>query len=911
MEIPPSELTRSAELFLTSGKLLVSDQTGLAKACDDRIRQESQRSLRSAMTLAQRFVRSARPLGGVMELTAQRALARTTHMSAKHAAAEQAYLRARLLCGRDALTKARIDRALIDVYMYLGRFSESRRRARLALVVFRKLELPAEIAMTNVNLANVMHRQDRHRDAERLYAEAADYFLSIGDELAVARCSYNRANTLVQLFDIETAELLYRSSMEIYTRHGHALDATDARYGLAWLRMLTGRMHVALIELAECERAFRQFGQPKGAALCILDLAEVYLNLRLFSDAAEAAQSAEKEFVKLGHRYESSKAAFFRARAAFMLGELQTCRLALSRAEQGFTKDQNQGFLGAVHLLKSELAADEKTQGRELRTAQRFFRRAQLTLWEAVCDLYSTSDRALSRGAFNRLARNHAVHQVPYLFAWWQTLVGDAEQSRGRIETARQHWKLAADRLDAIRAELPPVELRSKFGSQEITPHVRLVRTLLGENLREAAVWSERYKTAGVWTPVKPGFPSDSQRERAEESLADLAERVAAVSRRLGGLSGERASYGMEAHKSISALQRRARLELAEVEKGVSSQLDPVEQILNEIDSASHRLPVVQFHVSGDDLVCFVHEKGETRLHRYEDGRWLVEKLMRQWRFLLESEILSMSHLTAGSIDSERRFFRRAAEFLWAPLEMSRNHRQVLIVPEGDLANFPWQALEVAGDPLLMRHHFVVTPSLRHCNHAVMRRTDSHQIFLFGGESSDLPEVQRELRSLERVAGKEVSAFLPARRGDWPSSGEARLWHFAGHAHMRAENPFYSYLALSDGPLFAADLRLKNVTVGLVTLAACRSGQQVAVPGEESDGLVRSMLEMGARNVLAGYWPVSDRSTASWMGTFYEGYFGGKSISASFRSASVRVREEFPSAYHWAAFAVHGADEPV
>ena len=398
---------------------------------------------------------------------------------------------------------------------------------------------------------------------------------------------------------------------------------------------------------------------------------------------------------------------------------------------------------------------------------------------------------------------------------------------------------------------------------------------------------------------------------RAEESLADLAERVAAVSRRLGGLSGERATYGIEAHKSISALQRRARLKLAEVEKDEGSRSDPVERILAEIDAASHRLPVIQFHLSEDDLLCFIHERGHTRLHRYEDGRWLVDKLMRQWRFLMETEILSMSHLTAGAIDVERRFFRRAAEFLWAPLEISRSQRQVLVVPEGDLANFPWQALEVNGEPLLEHHNFVITPSLRHCNHAVERQTDSHRVFLFQGESPDLPEVQRELRTLERVAGNEVSAFLPASRRDWPSTGEAKLWHFSGHAYMRAENPFYSYLALSDGPLFAADLRLKSVTVGLVTLAACRSGQQVAVPGEESDGLVRSMLEMGARNVLAGYWPVSDKSTALWMGTFYEGYFGSKSLSEAFRLASVRVREEFPSAYHWAAFAVHGADEPV
>ena len=59
--------------------------------------------------------------------------------------------------------------------------------------------------------------------------------------------------------------------------------------------------------------------------------------------------------------------------------------------------------------------------------------------------------------------------------------------------------------------------------------------------------------------------------------------------------------------------------------------------------------------------------------------------------------------------------------------------------------------------------------------------------------------------------------------------------------------------------------------------------------------------------VLAGLWAVSDETASLWMHEFYRNYFEGRSIGESYRSAAMTVREQFPSAYHWAAFAVYGA----
>ena len=65
-------------------------------------------------------------------------------------------------------------------------------------------------------------------------------------------------------------------------------------------------------------------------------------------------------------------------------------------------------------------------------------------------------------------------------------------------------------------------------------------------------------------------------------------------------------------------------------------------------------------------------------------------------------------------------------------------------------------------------------------------------------------------------------------------------------------------------------------------------------------------MEMGARSVLAGLWPVADASTACWMTRFYGAWLEGTSLPDAVRAAQAETRSQWPSPYHWAAFALFG-----
>lgn len=906
MEEVSSRVNQAAEQFLATGKVNGIEPGVLAQVCSVIIRNQSETSLSKALKAARKFERFSRKHDQKTQYQALRSLARVSHLISNYVEAEKAYLKARALANGNRSECASIDRALVDLYMYRGNLPESRRRAKMAITAYKALKAPGEAAKTRVNFANVLHRQDKHREAEKLYREAAEYFEKRKDELAVARCYYNRANALVQLFELDRAEKLYFESNEIYARNGHSIDANDAMYGLAWLLMLKGDYHVALLNLTECEKVFQEAGHTRMAALCELDRAEVFLNLNLFSDALESARRAESVFDKLKVRYESSKSAFYRAKAAHAM-ELKTeAARAFNKALRGFKQEKNDGFYAAALLLNSQMASNAKKRENSINSAKKKFSSSQLPLWEAICHIHLGSDSKLRKEALERLRRNGAVRQVPHLFAQWQTLEGDRAENDGQTQQAKKHWQMAADCLDRVRAQLPPVELRTNFGASDLSPHRRLILAECQNRPLSAAVWSERYKTAGVWSPVID-LDRNIERAKVEQSLVDLARRVSSYSHQIRGIAGERGNLGIQSRSTFGDLQRRVQQELASIEKHQSKNVESQDKIWQLFEDVSKEHPLVQFHIGNNDILAFVHRQKETILRRFPDGRQKLAKLLRQWRFILEEELLQKHLGHKSSVETENRLFDEIGDWLWRPLEISDQDKRILVLPEGELANIPWQALRISGRPLAENHSFVIAPSLRHYIHAREINVNSSEVKVFVGESDDLPQVSRELDNLSKLSHKNVKIMNPAKRNDWSPDDTAELWHYSGHAYLRSDNPFYSYLTLADGPLFAADFRLKNSKVELVTLAACRSGEQVALSGEEATGLVRSLLEMGARNVIAGHWPVSDESTAMWMNEFYSGYFNNESLSDAAANASSKVKEKYPSAYHWAAFSVFGA----
>jgi tetratricopeptide (TPR) repeat protein len=909
MALSDSELKQAVEGFLATGTTtegLTLEELGAA--CDRRVRAETQVSARDAVELGRAFVRYSAPHGGALRLIALRAHGWAALVAGLYREAEKAYLQARDLAEADRSTRARIDRVLIDVYMYLGNMTEARRRAQLALAAFRRAGAHTDVAKTQVNLANVLHRQDRHREAGHLYRKASAHFAKSGDDLAKALCEYNDANTRVQLFDFKRATSLYTRARSTFEKHGQHLHATGCLYGLAWLHMLEGSFHTALTELSECESEYRRGNHERELVTCLLDRAEVYLGLNLYLDARTTAEEAINRAEHLGIGYEAAKGWFFAGKASLGLGQRRLGRAALGKASKAFQSAGNSAFAASAELTLAQIESSRARRLSRIRELRPKFRKAQLPLWEAICDLEILTEWPENTPAIRRVARNEAVRSVPHLLARQLTLQGDRLARRRSLPAAVRYWTKAAQVLDAVRSALPPVEMRSAFFAPRSAPHQRLVEAECDRNPLKAALWSESLKTAGVLAPLEESFQQHPARDRIRSSLADLAQQVIAASGAISGGEGNRSFASARLTQRFERTQKRVRDELAGFVQGTTRASEGIDRLSRSFREASFGQAILQFHVSRGDIFAFVHSRGTVRSHRFVDGVRVVHDLTGRWRFQVEFAPASGRRTSPRRLADEVSILSKLGSWLLPPLEIPQDEQRLLILPEGEMTSVPWASLRHGRRSLCEQFQIILAPSLRHHLYAEKQTTSAQTVKVFVGSTKGIPLVRSEVDAVtSRFAAQSPNVYDPCRRADWPSDSEDRLWHFAGHADLRADNPFYSSLLLADGPMFAAEFRLRRNRVDLVTLSACRTGQQTSLPGEEASGLVRALLEMGARNILASQWAVSDRPTALWMDHFYSYYLGGAPAARAIQLATQEIKENFPSAYHWGAFALHGA----
>jgi len=96
-----------------------------------------------------------------------------------------------------------------------------------------------------------------------------------------------------------------------------------------------------------------------------------------------------------------------------------------------------------------------------------------------------------------------------------------------------------------------------------------------------------------------------------------------------------------------------------------------------------------------------------------------------------------------------------------------------------------------------------------------------------------------------------------------------RVVHVAAHGVHRGENPMFSSLSMTGGPLFAYELDQRVEAPEHVVLSACDAGRSTVRAGEESLGLTSVLLQLGTASVVAGVARVHDDAAAEIMQSYH------------------------------------------
>jgi len=225
--------------------------------------------------------------------------------------------------------------------------------AERARKIFSEAKDDIRLARLDINVGNIFHRQDRFREALDCYEQACSQLIPAKDAEGIIAALHNIAMCLTMLNEYEKTLGTYEQVRKFCKEQEMPLAIAQAEYNIAYLHYLRGQYGRAIDMLREARVAAQEAGDSYRAALCLLDLSEIYLELNINQDAAELAGEAFDSFKQLGMGYETAKALCNSAIALSQQGEGFRALELFAQARALFVKEENLVWPSLIDLYRA------------------------------------------------------------------------------------------------------------------------------------------------------------------------------------------------------------------------------------------------------------------------------------------------------------------------------------------------------------------------------------------------------------------------------------------------------------------------------------------------------------------------------------------------------------------------------
>jgi CHAT domain-containing protein/predicted negative regulator of RcsB-dependent stress response len=831
---------------------------------------------------------------------------------------------------------ARTLNALIQPLTLLGDYEGAQAAGGKARELFTRLGDSVRVTRVDLNLANILYRQDRFAEALAVYESALEQVRTLHDTEGIVSALHNIAVCLIGLNDFRRALDMYRDARTLCVEHGMAASVAQADYNIAWLYYLRGEYGRAIHILRETREACRSTGDAYHFALCHLDLSEIYLELNLSDDAAEAARTAYARFTELGMGYEAAKALTNQAIALSQLGKAFPALELFNQGRELFLKEQNHIWPSLVDLYQALVLFNEGRPLEARRACQKaldFFKTSFLPNKTVLCHLLmarldmKTGDLTGASARCETAIKLLAALEAPLLNYQTWFLTGEIQLARGDAEGAYQAYQKARAALETLRSSLRGEELKIAFMKNKFEVYENLVDLALKRDpgmagRKEALGYIEQAKSRTlidlIFQPVH-AFPAGvSGQSELVRSIRMLREELNWYYHRI---EQEQLRPEERSEERLVQLQEEARAhenELLRVLRDMPSspedyQLPRVEIVpLEEIQAALRPDDVLveYFRVRDRVLAAVVsHSQVDivpvTLISRIATALRLLQFQLSKFRLgddysnTFQEQLLHTTKLHLRELYNET----------FAPIRPLVRGKHVVFVPHDVLHYVPMHALFDGEQYLIESYSVSYAPSgslLAVCGKKVVNQAGT--TLVLGVPSSHAPHIETEVKA--------VAASLPESRlllGEQATQaalmehGPAlRRLHIAAHGYFRHDNPMFSGIRLGDSHLSLYDLYQLKLPAELVTLSGCSTGLNVVAAGDELLGLMRGFLYAGAQSLLMTLWDVNDQSTAQFMISFYRRLQASGNKAESVREAMLELKQAMPHPYYWAPFLLIG-----
>jgi hypothetical protein len=251
-------------------------------------------------------------------------------------------------------------------------------------------------------------------------------------------------------------------------------------------------------------------------------------------------------------------------------------------------------------------------------------------------------------------------------------------------------------------------------------------------------------------------------------------------------------------------------------------------------------------------------------------------------------------------------------------------YNRLIIIPDGRLSIFPFDALVTAVQPVqeLKRFNYLIAQQelsygysantllkkLQESNNSISNIVGFAPVFENGqrgrqpllSSSEEVKAIKEEWKNGQYFFGKEANLA-----GFRKMAASANIIHIATHANADTSAIAVPGIDLYDSTLYLDELYALKLPASLVVLSACETGIGHIEKSEGPMSLARGFYYAGAKNIITSLWNVDDVSTTQLFKSFYSN-INSNDFAASLRSAKMEYIKHASisgaSPYYWAGF---------
>jgi CHAT domain-containing protein len=810
--------------------------------------------------------------------------------------------------------------SLIQPLIYLADYDAAFEHAGRAWDIAQRRGDELLLARLDINFGNILHRQDRFADAVASYQSALALLTKLGQTRDCAVALLNLAVCYISLNDFHGAEKAYRQARELSEKENMPAITAQADYNIAYLHYYRSEYSKA-IELYQQTRIFcRRSGDSFHSALCDLDQAEMYLDLRLNEEAGELAREAQAAFAQLNISYEAAKARVWLAVAAYQDGRLVRALELLTESREQMSREGNVAWMATIDLYRALVLRQE---GRYFE-AMRLCNGAQLALVQGTAKAVHSSfvnaslelDLGRERDALDRV--QHALVeaadlQSPHLLFHGHRLLGKCREASFLFSEALASYQQSLFYLEQIPVnaladgfKIPYLKDTSEIYEAIVSLGVSGAGAMAPEAILDVVEKSRSreiadlvsFRANSLKTPSKNRSGLVEQLRTLREELnwyyrqtqnAELADRTEDASRtaEMRGLIRSREQSLVETLEAM----RETEIEFHTIQAAGSIPIERARRVLQDDELLLELFEARGVIYSGllTGASCRIVPLTRTTLVRAQ-----LRRLNAHFVSVDADEAVSAADAQRQS-DKTLAILRNLYESLIQPIREHLADKRLLVARAGPLRYVPFHAL-FDGEQFLIERNvlsYVGNASLYFIGSTKMRIESSKKVVVASQDCNRASSLGGGFTT--------VGDFDELRRFD-----SLRFVHLDCQLAPRLDNPMFSTVAIGKNEKTVLDLFNLELPCSVMSLSGVGAGISADGDGKEFEGFARALEYAGARTLLLPIWNGRKAPADLFLATFYEAASSDADAPLAFQRALNAVRKEFPNPYDWAPFVLRG-----